>query len=256
MSPLDRVRLFREYAVTVCPPPERLTAAFLQALEALGFPYFACCSHVDPFNPPPQSVMVHNYPRGWVRTFSEARLYEIDPVLLRAESALVPFFWDTDLSPEKLTDAQRMIMADAAGHGLTHGYTIPLHSSWLPGSWRASCSVIPDGERVDKENYLMVEMLAIYFYLFVSRRHAPWLNPPPVLLTKRQRECLALVAQGKEDWSIGRLLGLGECTAHGHIELLKRRLGVSTRPQAVAQALMTGQLTFAELMPGLRSRMP
>jgi DNA-binding CsgD family transcriptional regulator len=254
MNALERVLRFREYAVTSSPPPERLAAECLQAIEALGFRYFACCSHVDPFDPPAQSVMVHNYPRGWVRTFSETKLYEIDPVLQRAESTLVPFFWDIELRPGTLTEAQRVIMAEAASYGLHHGYTIPLHVSWQPGIHRASCSVIPDGERVDAENYLMAEMLATYLYVFVSRGHAPWLDPPQVPLTRRQRECLALVAQGKEDWSIGRLMGLSATTVHGYIEQLKRRLGVSTRPQAVAQALMTGQLTFAELTQRRRNR--
>ncbi|MBW4050502.1 MAG: LuxR family transcriptional regulator [Proteobacteria bacterium] len=247
MNPFDLIQGFLERAEGHLPSPERLAAEFLKSIEPLGFRNFACCSHVDPFHPPREAVMLHNYPQGWVRTFSDARLYEIDPVLERAQSHLLPFFWDTALRPESLTGPQRTLLADAAGYGLTHGYTIPLHLSWLPGTLRASCSVIPDGERVDSESYVVVEVLAIYLYLFASRIQAPWLTPARVLLTQRERGCLALVAQGKEDWSIGRLMGLGTSTAHYHIEHLKRRLGVSTRPQAVAQALMTGQLTFAEL---------
>jgi LuxR family quorum-sensing system transcriptional regulator CciR len=69
-----------------------------------------------------------------------------------------------------------------------------------------------------------------------------------VELTHRERECLALVAQGKGDWTIGRVLGLGESTVHYHIEQLKRRLHVVTRTQAVVQALMSGQVSFGEVV--------
>jgi DNA-binding CsgD family transcriptional regulator len=247
MNPFDVIQGFLECAETPSPPPDRLAGEFLKAIQALGFRHFACCSHVDPFHPPREAVMLHNYPRGWVRTFSEAKLYEIDPVLERARSSPFPFFWDAAFQSDSLTKSQKMILADAAGYGLSHGYTIPLHLSWLPGTLRASCSVIPDGERVDGGSYLAIEVLAKYFYFFASRAHAPWLSASRVELTSRERECLTLVAQGKDDWIIGRVLGLGVSTAHYHVEQGKRRLGATTRPQAVAQALMTGQLTYGEL---------
>lgn len=248
MNQFDVIQGFLECAEQDSPPAHRLAAEFLKAIEALGFRHFACCSHVDPFHPPREAVMLHNYPRAWVRTFSEARLYEIDPVLERAKSNPFPFFWDTAFRSDSLTESQKMILADAAGYGLAHGYTVPLHLSWLPGSLRASCSVVPDDTCVDTGSYLAIEVLAKYFYFFASRAHAPWLTAACVELTQRERECLALVAQGKGDWSIGRILGLGESTAHYHIEQSKRRLRVTTRPQAVAQALMTGQLTFGDVV--------
>lgn len=247
MNQFDVIQGFLECAETRSPPPDLLAAEFLKAIQTLGFRHFACCSHVDPFHPPREAVMLHNYPRGWVRTFSEAKLYEIDPVLERAKSNPVPFFWDTAFQSGSLTKPQRMVLADAAGYGLIHGYTIPLHLSWLPGTLRASCSVIPDGERVDAGSYLAIEALAKYFYFFASRAHAPWLTPPREELTPREHQCLVLVAQGKDDWIIGRVLGMRESTAHYHVEQLKRRLGVTTRSQAVTKALMTGLLTFGEL---------
>jgi DNA-binding CsgD family transcriptional regulator len=248
MSPFDVIQGFLERARQEGLPVQTLAGAFLASVEALGFRYFACCSHVDPCHAPPEAVMLHNYPRGWASTFSEARLYEIDPVLQRARSQSTPFFWDSALRSDGLTEPQKLILADAAGYGLCHGYTVPLHLSWLPGSLRASCSVVPDGAGIDSGSYLAIEVLANHFYFFASRAHAPWLMPAHVELTQRERECLALVAQGKSDWTIGRVLALGETTAHYHVEQLKRRLGVTTRAQAVAQALMSGQLTFGEVV--------
>lgn len=247
MNQYDVIQEFLGSVETDSPSPDGLAAQFLKAIEALGFRYFACCSHVDPFHPPPEAVMLHNYPRGWVRTFSEAKLHEIDPVLKRAGSTPLPFFWDTALPSLPLTKSQKIMMADAAGYGIAHGYTVPLRLSWLPGTLRASCSLIPDDPGVDPRNCVAIEVLATYLYFFASRAHAPWLATARIELTQRERECLALVAQGKGDWAIARVLGLGESTVHYHIEELKRRLHVATRTQAVAQALMSGQLTFGDL---------
>lgn len=248
MNQFDVVQGFLESGGTGAPSPERLAAEFLKAVQALGFRHFACCSHVDPVHPPPEAVMMHNYPGGWVRTYSEDKLYEIDPVLKRAESSPLPFLWDTALQATPVTKRQKEMMADAIGYGITHGYTMPLRLSWLPGSLRASCTVIPDRGPIDASNYLAVEVAATYLHFCASRAYAPWLKPARVELTARERECLALVAQGKGDWIIGRVLGLSESTVHYHVEQLKRRLHVATRPQAVVQALINGQISFGDVV--------
>lgn len=248
MNQFDVIQGFLECGESGSPSPDRLAAEFLKAVQALGFRRFACCSHVDPFHPPSDAVMLHNYPRGWVRTYSEGRLYETDPVLERAASSPLPFFWDAAFQSAPITKSQKIMMADATGYGLIHGYTVPLRLSWLPGSLRASCTVIPDDESIDPQNYLAVEVAATYLYFSASRAHAPWLAPTRIELTHRERECLALVAQGKGDWTIGRVLGLRESTVHYHIEQLKRRLRVATRSQAVVQGLMSGQISFGEVV--------
>jgi DNA-binding CsgD family transcriptional regulator len=248
MNQFDVVHGFLEFGENGSPSLEQLSAKFLETVQVLGFRYFACCSHVDPFHPPPDAVIMHNYPRGWMRTYSEEKLYQIDPVQKYAERHSMPFFWDTVLQSDTLTKRQLTMMADAAGYGLTNGYTVPLRLSWVPGSLRASCTVIPDGGHVDTRNYLAVQIMGAHLYFLASRTQAPWLTPTPVELTPRERECLALVAQGKGDWTIGRVLGLGESTVHYHVEQLKRRMRVVTRPQAVVQALITGQLSFGEVV--------
>lgn len=62
---------------------------------------------------------------------------------------------------------------------------------------------------------------------------------PPVVpkLSVRERDCLAFVAEGKSDWEISVILSLSQATVHQHIENAKRKLGVRTRPHAVAKHL-------------------
>jgi len=56
-------------------------------------------------------------------------------------------------------------------------------------------------------------------------------------LSVRETECLRLAAHGNTDAAIGRLLSISPRTARFHIENAKKKLGVTTRTQAVAEAL-------------------
>lgn len=229
-------------------PIDQLAAAFQTALEQLGFGYFACCSHVDPLNPPPSAVMLHNYPAVWVRTFSESKLYEIDPVLLQAERTPFAFFWNDCAFRAQLTGAQTEILAAAGSLGIQRGYTIPIHLSWVPGSLRASCSLVPNAKSIDASSYAVAQLLATHFYAAATRAYHPWNTVTPIVLSPRERQCLELAAQGKSDWVIGRVLGLNKGTAHKYMENVKRRLGVATRVQAIVKALMTRQISFGDVV--------
>lgn len=69
----------------------------------------------------------------------------------------------------------------------------------------------------------------------------------------RERECLELVARGKSDWEISQLLGIGESTVHKHVESAKRRLGVSTRIQAVVWAVQQREICFGDVAQSSRA---
>jgi DNA-binding CsgD family transcriptional regulator len=69
------------------------------------------------------------------------------------------------------------------------------------------------------------------------------LTPTRTPLTRRQADALAYSARGKSDWEIGEAMGIAEATAHEHIEMAKRRLGVRTRVQAAVVAVQRGWIT-------------
>ena len=235
-----------------------LATAFQRSLEALGFRHFACCSHVDPLRPPRRSVMLHTYPDAWRRCFSELHFYEFDPVFLRAEQSRLPFYWDAPDFLAELTPPQQEILAEAARLGITHGYTIPMHSVGAAGPQRASCSVVPDSTSIDTSTYFWVRLMATYLYEAASR-DAEAQDPAVAAgtLSRRERQCLELAAQGKSDWVVGRLLSISERTVHNHIESAKRRLGVATRVQAIVHALASRQVSFGDVIrPPNSERVP
>ena len=60
------------------------------------------------------------------------------------------------------------------------------------------------------------------------------------LLTDREREVLALLAEGKSAPEIGRMLFLATSTVKSHLAHLYEKLGVSDRAAAVAEAMRRG----------------
>ena len=56
-----------------------------------------------------------------------------------------------------------------------------------------------------------------------------------ISLTRRERDCLALVADGKTDWEISVILSVSEATARFHVDNARRKLRAVNRAQAVAK---------------------
>ncbi len=59
-------------------------------------------------------------------------------------------------------------------------------------------------------------------------------------LTRREREVLALLAQGMDTQAIARTLFLSAATVRNHVQNLMRKLGAHTRAEAVARAVRDG----------------
>ena len=83
-----------------------------------------------------------------------------------------------------------------------------------------------------------LSLLSMYFLESARTLVKPTEFPlPPFGLSAREIECLQFVAHGRSDREIAQALFIAASTAHGHVESAKRRLGCSTRAEAVAHAL-------------------
>lgn len=68
----------------------------------------------------------------------------------------------------------------------------------------------------------------------------PLFPGPLARLTRRQREVLMLLAEGKSNADIARALGVALNTAKNHIKAILKALGASNRTQAVVEAVRLG----------------
>ncbi|WP_308462119.1 LuxR C-terminal-related transcriptional regulator [Mesorhizobium sp. INR15] len=73
--------------------------------------------------------------------------------------------------------------------------------------------------------------------LVLTERLISLSTPPPATppkLSARERDCLALAADGKTNWEISVILSIAEATVRFHIDNARRKLGAVNRAHAVA----------------------
>jgi non-specific serine/threonine protein kinase len=123
-----------------------------------------------------------------------------------------------------------------------HPDTQALHDGWL-AALRRSCGeqlfVIAwaEGEALSREAAIAEARLA------VAGRPAPsrdTIVAPAIILTRREREVLALLAAGASNREIAEALSLAHRTAETHVRRLCHKLGVESRTAAVATAFRLG----------------
>ncbi len=210
----------------------------------LGFRYFCCCSHVRPDRPTQGAIYLQNYPKAWIEHYNKSKLYDRDPVFVIGRNLSLPFSWEDPAFLALLEPDQAHILEEAKQYGLKHGVTIPLHG---PGRFSASCSLVRETPDLDVDRVFDAARYAAYAYEAARRLSGPPEGRPRVVLSRRERECLKLVAIGKDDETIALILGISPDTVRQYIESAKQRLNASKRPHAVAYALYTEAINIEDL---------
>ncbi|MBV9884583.1 MAG: hypothetical protein JO276_16360 [Sphingomonadaceae bacterium] len=107
-------------------------------------------------------------------------------------------------------------------------------TSYGPGGAIASLHLGMGDSELSPEESRAIQMAG----LVLTERLLEFAEPPeapPLRLGPREREALALVAEGKTDWEVSVILGISEATARFHIDNARRKLGAVNRAQAVAK---------------------
>lgn len=224
---------------------EELHAAFMREIRALGFSYGACASHVDPLNPPAEAVMMVDYPLPWLERFSEKNYAKRDPVYWRARRQTLPFQWSDRVFRAGLGADQVRILNEAAETGLADGVTIPIHA---PDALPASCSLVIGPDGIDPLDAQKATWYGVYAHESARRLRLAALPAKPVL-SPRERQCVQMLGQGKDDGAMAIILGLSEHTVHNIVRRTMGKYGVASRVQAFVRALKDGQIRLEDVAP-------
>jgi LuxR family transcriptional regulator, quorum-sensing system regulator CciR len=199
-------------------------------------------------------VWLADLPPGW-NAVTQA---PDDAVLVAAAQSYAPFLWSDISRLVALSRPQRDFLDAAHAAGIGAAVAVPIHrprGAQEAGSYSVfagCCSfLMKNGVPLPLESLAAAHYVgALAFDAAESLREPKVSAPRGPQLTPRQRDCVALVAQGKSDWEIGQVLGISESTVHKHIEDAKRRFGVSTRVQLVVRSLFDARLSFSDVMNG------
>ena len=230
----------------------------VQAISCeMSFDYFALVHHADLRLIRPMAsqfvaddfIILGNYPHSWTDRYVSEGIIAIDPVLMASQATSVAFAWDSIPELIRLTVSQRNYLEQTRRAWLGDGFTIPAN---IPGQSYGSCSfAVAAGRDVPMEHFAMAQSVGVFAFEAARklvRREQGIPHFEPVRLTHRQLECIVLVARGKTDWEIGKILGISEETVKQHLKDARERYDVPKRVQVIIRALFDCQISLADLI--------
>ena len=229
-----------------------LAALLTDAVGALGFDYVALMHHVTTTPEKARwAVQVVDYPEAWRAQVRAQGYVAQDPVLAACQRSAAAFLWSDLPALFSMSARQKQILENAYDCGLAEGFTVPVN---VPGEFLGSCSFgLKTGREPARDALPAAQYVGCFAFEAARRLQAAGQasnlqHHATRPLSRRQYDCVVLVAQGKSDWDIAQLLGIASDTVHQHIEAAKRRYGVASRAQLVVRALFDSQITFADVI--------
>lgn len=237
---------FAEAAGSVTDLAQLRTLLMGAALD-LGFHYFALLDHAGLATAGPGLVRIDNYPEGWVEEWAASGFLLDDPVHLASRRANLGFSWDELDSLIRLERRHRKILSRSRHHGLGGGFTVPAN---VPGEPSASCSfAVRAGCDIPSQRLECAATIGAHA-LRAARRLRTLPPPPPrPRLSRREVQCLQLVAMGKTDWEIARILGVSTETARQYVKRARLAYDAVTRSQLVVYGLRDAWISFEDAIP-------
>jgi LuxR family transcriptional regulator, quorum-sensing system regulator BjaR1 len=175
------------------------------------------------------------YAIGWPDSFRkfyvEAGLVHRDPVVDALKHWHTPFTWSELRKDRKLSILGTEALQVLYDHGWTEGLGVPIPRGNLRFGLIGLACRRKAFTAIEKS---LLTMLSLCFHERL-RNLAPkhGFALPPLGLTKREIDCLRLIARGASDRVVGTKLGISQSTAHEHFETAKKKLKASTRAEAI-----------------------
>jgi DNA-binding CsgD family transcriptional regulator len=188
------------------------------------------------------SLSIGNTPEAYIESWMSNDDARRDPVLKRLKRMNVPFAYD-----------QQMYVRDGAGDlwerqakfGYNTGIAVALHlqdhKHFFLGVDREKA--LPDD--VEEVTHLLasLQLLAVHAQDAALRLLGVQSTPGDIpKLTAREIEVLRWTMDGKSAWAVGEILSVSENTVNFHLRNVFRKLGSSSKHQAVLKAMALGLL--------------
>jgi DNA-binding CsgD family transcriptional regulator len=216
-----------------------LIDAFLKLIAKFGFDAAAGGNWVGVGKERHYRFFFNSWPKDWLDYYNEHGFFQRDFIVAESRRRMTPFTW-ADMDPSILQGPVAKEFFDASrAHGWVDGFVIPIRGTGgyegivSLASKRAVHLTALEAQLIEAAGRALNERCRTTIGLGDSPQPLPQ-------LTARETECLQWVSLGKTDWEIGELLGVTKATAHFHIEQAKRKLGVTSRVQAVSLLLLHG----------------
>ena len=173
-----------------------------------------------------------SYPDQWVAFYQTREFWRIDPVVKDALSREGPRHWDDSYQRFPPPDE---FLQRAADFGMRNGCTHLTRS--ISGEHWTLISLSGDFCRRREHTHHLLQRLSPHFHLALLNLRAQAVLNKLTTLSRREREVLKWLQQGKSTWDISGILKVSEAAVHFHVKNLKKKLNVVSRHQAIAYAI-------------------
>jgi DNA-binding CsgD family transcriptional regulator len=179
------------------------------------------------------------YPEGYMEFYMKKKFYSKDGVLFEFFSNLSPVHW---LSVGKGSTSSYPVSV--------HANDFNMHDGWTHGTLDTNSleSIVFyfGGEKymLDVRAKIILEYIIPFFSEAYKRVAASVPNNSSARLAGKEIEILNWIKEGKSSWDISMIQGVSKRTVEFHVSNIKKKLGVCSRPQAVAVGLQLGLIKF------------
>lgn len=237
---------FADEAAKCASLPE-LRSLVADATFELGFSFFALLEHGDDQPAQARRVRIDNYPAEWTEEWEAIGAQADDPVHLASRRCNSGFGWCELEELVHLSGRQKRILARARKFGVGAGFTVPAN---VRGEPSASCSfAVARRDELPLARLQCTELVGAHALRAVRRLRPLARRGPCPRLSRRELQCLRLVALGKTDWEIGKILGISVETVHQYVKHARAQYDVVSRTQLVVLGLRDAWLSFEDAIP-------
>ena len=200
---------------------------------------------------PDDFVILTNHPDSYTERFIGGELYKNAPMTVWAIENEGSISWRhmaERIARDDLSEAEKAVVAFNLANKVHAGYTIsfrtlsPRSKGAIALTARADMGQDEVDEIWDQHGTDITLMNNIVHLKVMTLPHAV----PTRVLTKRQREVLEWVGDGKTTQDIATLMGLTPATIEKHLRLAREALSVETTAQAVLKAAFQNQMFVLE----------
>tara|TARA_R110000868_G_scaffold8205_9_gene42878 strand:- start:56725 stop:57456 length:732 start_codon:yes stop_codon:yes gene_type:complete len=221
-----------------------LDACLTQALKAFGFSMFAYTFYGNDFAS--KVKLHHQYATSnlsdWHRYFHECEYEHVDVIGKQVRQSELPLLWD--LNNYEMKGLGKQLQRDANARGLQCGLSIPIfgpHQSFAILVIQAND--IKERVQADADLPSELQRYAIYYQHYLRQLLLNAIETQEsVELSKRELQCLRLVAENYDNKQVAEQLGIQPRTVNFHFENINKKLGTKNRFSAVRMAQVKGLL--------------
>ncbi|UAX98441.1 LuxR family transcriptional regulator (plasmid) [Ensifer adhaerens] len=176
------------------------------------------------------------YPDAWTAVYIDSGYFDIDPVIDVVRWGFLPVDWS---SLDQASGSASRLFKNARAHGIgSQGLTMPIRGPHGERCLFSVTSKLPRREWSRIRDSSIHELQILSHHVHETVFHAIGLRERDRIrrLSRRERQCLQLLAMGRISKQIAADLGISESSVRLYLRSARFKLGAVTSHHAVAKA--------------------